>query len=110
VFCSIDGAKKLRWRRAEARQEVHQLCSRCIRETLRSMPEGYLSGEQPGDLKYMVAFASPEVSEDKGARLWALRILSHHLLAMASCAEAGCTDPSHRSSSSWPRPGRCVDI
>jgi hypothetical protein len=61
VFCSIDGARRLRWRRAEARQEVHQLCSRAIKETLRAMPEGYLSGEQPGDLKYMVAFASPEV-------------------------------------------------
>jgi hypothetical protein len=25
------------------------------------MPEGYISGEQPGELKYMVAFARPEV-------------------------------------------------
>jgi hypothetical protein len=51
----------LRWKRADARQEVHMLCSRTIKETLRVMPEGYLCREQPGDLKYMVAFASPKV-------------------------------------------------
>jgi hypothetical protein len=61
VFCSIDGARKLRWKRADARQEVHSLCSRAIRACLRAMPEGYISGEQPGELKYMVAFARPEV-------------------------------------------------
>lgn len=61
IFLIVDGAKKLRWKRAEARQEVHMLCSRTIKETLRVMPEGYLCREQPGDLKYMVCFSSPKV-------------------------------------------------
>jgi hypothetical protein len=76
VFCSVDGVKKLRWRRAEAQQEVHQLCSRAIKETLRAMPEGYLCREQPGDLKYMVAFASPSAALE-----WAL-LLQQALLAL----------------------------
>jgi hypothetical protein len=66
VFCGVESAGKLRWRRAEARQEVHQLCSRAMRETLRVMPDGYLCREQPGELRYIVAFASPQV----GARCW----------------------------------------
>ncbi len=61
VFCGVDGAGMLRWKRADARQEVHQCCSHAIRETLRVMPEGYLCREQPGDLKYMVAFSSAKV-------------------------------------------------
>jgi hypothetical protein len=61
IFLIVDGAKKLRWKRADARQEVHMLCSRTIKETLRVMPEGYLCREQPGDLKYMVCFSSPKV-------------------------------------------------
>jgi hypothetical protein len=61
VFLIVDGAKKLRWKRAEARQEMHLLCSRTIKETLRVMTEGYLCREQPGDLKYMVCFSNPKV-------------------------------------------------
>ena len=51
------------------RQEVHQLLSRCIRETLRVIRGGYLCREQPGDLKYMVVFGSPQVGR---LAAWAL--------------------------------------
>ncbi len=59
VFTSVEGAKMFASRRRHLAKEVHAHLSPLLLEAARHVGGGYLCRMQPGDLKYMAAFATP---------------------------------------------------
>ena len=65
AFCIVENGKSYMARsRGRDARRVHEIIVACIRAVLRVVPGGYLCRQQDGDLKYMVAFSSPRVSDD----------------------------------------------
>lgn len=62
AFCAVEGAKALAARSRRDAKAVHDVCLGCVRNTLRYVRGGYLCRAQPGELKYLVAFADAEVA------------------------------------------------
>ncbi len=70
AFAIVDGGKTFAARHRRDVRRVNDVCAACIRSCLRVVPGGYLCRLQDGDLKYMVAFASPEVRGTGMATPW----------------------------------------
>jgi hypothetical protein len=58
VFMAVEGPEQLVRRRRTFTPRVQVLLSRVVRDALRRLG-GYLCRVQEGDMKFMVAFASP---------------------------------------------------
>jgi hypothetical protein len=61
VFTIADGSKGLARRLPREVGETSILLRELMMDALRHVPGGYFCREQPGDLKYMVVFATPKV-------------------------------------------------
>lgn len=63
VFCSVDGAARaaLRAGAPAAAQTVHCLLRDCVLQTLRAFLGGYLCRDQEGELRFLLAFNTPQV-------------------------------------------------
>eukprot|EP00798_Chlamydomonas_sp_ICE-L_P008123 gene8123-1370_t len=58
VFCSMSEGRRYRSLHFKDSQKVHDVCSSVMRNTLRSVPGGYLCRLLDGALKYMLSFHS----------------------------------------------------
>lgn len=65
VFCALDGSDRaaLRGRSTSVFRAVHALLRDCVLRSLRAFPGSYLCRDQEGDLRFMLAFASPQVRD-----------------------------------------------
>ncbi|KAG1652770.1 hypothetical protein FOA52_009371, partial [Chlamydomonas sp. UWO 241] len=69
VFASVEGAKMFTAMNRRTARYAHDEIVAVMRSVLLQMPGGYLVRAQDGDLKYMVAFCSPEL-----AVLWCVAV------------------------------------
>lgn len=63
AFCIADNGKAYVARYRRDARRVHDIIAACINAALRLVQGGYLCRMQDGDLKYMVAFAAPQVGQ-----------------------------------------------
>lgn len=85
VFCGVDAAARaalLSGVPSAAVQKTHRLLRECVLQTLRAFPGGYLCRDQEGELRFLLAFSSPQVRRQK----------------YLSAKDIGCSDvlPAHR--------------
>ncbi|WIA42187.1 hypothetical protein OEZ86_009450 [Tetradesmus obliquus] len=97
VFCCVEGGAARVHRRPEVARLLHATLSRLMQALLLALPcrDGYLARQQEGELKYMLAFASPARALE-----WAL-LLQEVLLhvpwpaAVLDAFASSCSSSSH---------------